>query len=439
VYTVVILYEIDTQYIQFKSLATRINQLTAALVAASAYLDHAIPAGEMSLRAIFLGPEYLFSRAITAMAPAPGTRGGLRKINFGPERPGEHVWGERRQMREEETLALRQTLATLSTRFQDVLLIPGSVAWRKQIAGQYARQKYQRRLLNTSDINMALAQDDRFGTHSTVFPTSFEGDPRRAVLTIQDKIDLLGDGTAVYVAKNTAHCYFNGACIFKYNKIGDFHEVQHGIDTVHIPSGRAGRFTIPAIPWLDFGIAICYDQSLSAQIDGPQGEPFKYALQRTETAVDIHMLLSAHINPFVQNAHLKQGGYLLSCSSAAACNQVLHSNGNSMKAVHTIQQDGIKMEFFLIKPPSGPGMFTLRVMGSSPDDSLRFDYGLRSRSNPSHSISGKLGSLGVKEISNFAINDVEVCFPGLMSAWTPVKPDTNYWLPGGRYSFELRA
>jgi hypothetical protein len=142
-HTICILYEVNTQHIQFQSLATRINNLTAAVEAAPVYVDRALtPGGFSPLRAIFLAPEYLFSRAIAAALPSQ-TSSGFRKIRFGVERRGEQKWGERRQMGEEETVKLRVRFASLSTAFTNALLIPGSVAWRKLIASQQAQVKYQ--------------------------------------------------------------------------------------------------------------------------------------------------------------------------------------------------------------------------------------------------------------------------------------------------------
>jgi hypothetical protein len=434
VHTVVVLYEVNTQHIQFQSLATRINGLVEAVQAASEYADMALPQGASPLRAVFLGPEYLFSRAIAAVLPKT-TGVGFRKVQFGVERRGEQAYGERRQMGEEETYSLRSKFASLSGAFPDALLIPGSVAWRKRIADAHARVKYQDRIVDSQFVNMAMPGGQPFGPDSTVFPASFESTPGRPVLTIRDKHKFLKRAT--YVAKNTAHCYFNGNCIFKYNKIGDFHEVQD-VDprnTVHLPAGVAGRFVIPSLAWLHFGIAICYDQSLSYEFDGPDGDLWQTSLQYTADEVDFHVLLSASIQPMLQNANLKPGGHVLSCSSALSYNAVLHQQRGKLNPIHSITKGGAKMEFFLVSAPSGPGMYTLRVYGSSKDDSLRLDYSIRSRST-GRTVSGKLGSLGIVEIQTFPVADTEISFPGHGSGWSSVKLGTHYMLPSGRYSYE---
>jgi predicted amidohydrolase len=432
-HTICVLYEVNTQHIQFQSLATRINNLTAAVEAASAYVDRALtPGGFSPLRAIFLAPEYLFSRAIAAALPSQ-TSSGFRKIRFGVERRGEQKWGERRQMGEEETVKLRVRFASLSTAFTNALLIPGSVAWRKLIASQQAQVKYQNRIKATTNINALETKGQIFTRYTKVFPESAESE-LRYVHSPLDKFNYLE--TATYAAKNTAHCCFNGATIFKYNKIGDFHEVQDGPDTVHIPAVEAGRFAIPSVPSLSFGIAICYDQSLSAQFDQEDGRLWSGNLQYTQAAVDLHVLLSACIEPHLQNSHLKPGGYLLSCLSRPAFNRVIRQGTGDLKPMHGMEVGGSKMEFFLLKTPNPPGTFSLRVFGSSPDDSLRLDYRIRAKSTGVEVMSGKLGSLGVVDVPNLGIENSEINFPGQERGWTGVKAGNHYMLSSGRYSFQ---
>jgi hypothetical protein len=434
VYTICVLYEVNTQHIQFQSLATRINNLTAAVETASAYVDHALtPGGFSPLRAIFLGPEYLFSRAIAAALPSQ-TSSGFRKIQFGVERSGEQAWGERRQMGEEETVKLRVKFASLSAAFTNALLIPGSVAWRKLIANQQAQVKYQNRIRATDKINMLMTQGQVFTPKTKVFPESFESESTRYVHSPVDKFNSLK--TATYVAKNTAHCCFNGATIFKYNKIGDFHEVQDGPNTVHVPAGEAGRFVIPSVPSLSVGIAICYDQSLSAQIDQGAGRLWMGGLQYTQAAVDLHVVLSASIEPNLQNAHLKPGGYLLSCSSHQAYNRVIRQGTGDLKPIHGMEVGGSKLEFFLLNTPNAAGTFSLRVFGSSNDDSLRLDYRIRAKSTGVEVMSGKLGSAGVVDVPNLAIENAEINFPGQERGWAAVKAGNHYMLSSGRYSFQ---
>ena len=97
-------------------------------------------------------------------------------------------------------------------------------------------------------------------------------------------------------------CYYEGRLVFKYHKIGDFHEVQTDTnETVNIPSEYAGRFSIGD---LTFGIEICYDHY------------FQQIIQNTP--VDVQLLLSAYTQ--VQGGNLKPGGCI-----AHACSQNQYS------------------------------------------------------------------------------------------------------------------
>ena len=86
-----------------------------------------------------------------------------------------------------------------------------------------------------------------------------------------------------------------------------------------------GRFRVANY---DFGISICYDQSLSVQNVGAV-RPLE-PLQRSGVAVDFHLLLSASIGPQLGANNLKPGGYLLSCSSDSNYNQVLKADGTKL-------------------------------------------------------------------------------------------------------------
>jgi hypothetical protein len=345
------LFKVDTQSTQFLSAASRVRNVSTAVEKTKEYtesLGTAFWRDPSALRAIFLAPEYCFARSL-------------------PNKRGDHTFGTKRQMEEDYVKnSLRPTFGALSHSFQNALIVPGTVAWRKSImpasttkhaspqAAAAARlNKYDQRIQNSADVNMLYYTDPDdeyshnypFTQNTTVFPNAFMrgDDTRPSVPTIADKRTAL-QTTAHYIAKNTAHCYYNGDCVYKYNKIGDFYEVSDADpSTVMMPNSSkvsgttvaAGRFHAAG---LDFGISVCYDQSLSVQNTGSVNalEP----LQRTEAAVDIHLLLSANIAPNLGNANVKPGGYLLSCSSKDDCNQVLESNGKKLapKKTYDINQ-----------------------------------------------------------------------------------------------------
>jgi hypothetical protein len=328
------LFKVNTQATQYLSAASRIENVSAAVQATKSYTENLGTAFWKDLsatRAVFLAPEYCFARSL-------------------PNLQGDHTFGSKRQMEEDYVKEkLRPVFGALSKNFKNALIVPGTVAWRKSImpadggkhgtrqdAADYRIAKYSQRIQNSADVNMfyqgPTGHNFPFTQGTTVFPDAFKrpDDTRPGVPTIGDKATWLQ--TAHYIAKNTAHCYYNGDCVYKYDKIGDFYEVSEATtDTVVVPnrgsnvSGAtvgAGRFRLAGF---DYGISVCYDQSLAMQNTGSVNvlEP----LQKTAGAVDCHLLLSAHITPQVAAAHLTPGGYLLSCSSDDTCNRVIHASG----------------------------------------------------------------------------------------------------------------
>src|SRR5262249_25717049 len=126
--------------------------------------------------------------------------------------------------------------------------------WRKSImpAGErkgysaqetadYRLHKYSERLKSTINTNMHVVHSPTSGNFpftydTTPFPTAFKrgDDTRPALPTLGEKYWNLQ--TAHYIAKNTAHCFYNGHPVYKYNKIGDFYEVsEDDPDTVIVP------------------------------------------------------------------------------------------------------------------------------------------------------------------------------------------------------------
>ena len=347
---IVALYKVDTQATQNYSVATRINNVKQALEVHKSYTESIHTAfwkPEYSgLRAVFLAPEYCFARSV-------------------PQMHGDHTFGMKRQMEEDYVKdKLRPVFSVLSQNFKNALIVPGTVAWRKSIvpsskgkhasieaAEQYRRDKYEQRIQATANINLEYNNNTPFTQNTPVFPTAFKkgDDTRPALPTAASKVQALQ--TAHYIAKNTAHCYYNGDCVYKYNKIGDFYEVcEDTTDTVIVPNRAskvsgvtvgAGRFSVAG---LSVGISICYDQSLSVQQAGPVQvlEP----LQQTAVSVDIHILLSAHIPPALGAANLKPGGVLLSCSSSDTCNGVLAPGAGPFQPDYSQDINGSTLDIY---------------------------------------------------------------------------------------------
>jgi hypothetical protein len=347
---VVGLFKVNTQATQNVSVANRVEYVKAAVQELKRYAE---PLEKLfkepdavELRAVFLAPEYAFARSVP--------------------RGVDHAFGQRRQIEEDYVKnTWRPIFEDVSKGFKNALIVPGTVAWRKSAtpgepgkhssveeAEEYRRDKYSQRIFGTRNIN--LDQGFVFNVDTPVFPVGYKkpSDTRAALPSVRSKV--IAMQSAHYIAKNTAHCYYNGKCVYKYNKIGDFYEVcEDTEDTIIVPnrtskvSGAtvsAGRFSAGG---LDFGISICYDQSLSVQ--NSMNVNIVEPLQKTAGAVNIHILLSAYIEPDAGSANLKPGGLLLSCSSREKCNVVLFYNGLKLSYANQVDIKGMaKLDLYQI-------------------------------------------------------------------------------------------
>jgi hypothetical protein len=343
------LFKVNTQATQYLSAASRVENVRIAVEKTRFFTENlgtTFWKDLSAIRAIFLAPEYCFARSL-------------------PNLQGDHTFGTKRQMDEDYVRdKLRPVFGQLSNNFKNGLIVPGSVAWRKSIRpadkGQhqsiqareaYRRNKYQQRLLAGANIN--LDEQVPFTQHTPVFPTAYKSplDTRANLPSTADKSNWLQ--TAHYIAKNTAHCYYNGDCVYKYNKIGDFYEVsEDNTDVVMVPNkstvsgttGPAGRFMLGQYT---FGISICYDQSLSVQQQG--NVTVREPMQWTSGPVDIHILLSAHISPNMYCNYITNGGVLLSCSSMDDCNKVLLSSGTEVPPDRSESINGVGLDLYVLE------------------------------------------------------------------------------------------
>jgi hypothetical protein len=83
------------------------------------------------------------------------------------------------------------------------------------------------------------------------------------------------------------------------------------------------------------------------------------------------------------------------------------------------------------------GGIRIKVSSNDTDDSLQLDYQLRS-TIANFQKSGKLDKNGVAELKWYMPENIEIRFPGHSSSWSKISLNTNFMLPNGRYSYELR-
>jgi len=287
---------------QSKSIPERIAIVENSLNGFMDIVDEALPfkENEHRLRGIFLAPEYMFANvkeAITKTSPS------TNKVKVVPQ---QHKPQDIRHLDESAMPGLLDKFQNLSARCRNILIIPGTVAWRRRrsdcqpsgvdqyhqaVTGSVTYFPKPSRAELPSDVN----------SRSLAFREFYGLVPQ----TYSEKISSFD--TADFFAHNTAFVYYNGINVAKYHKIGDYHEVLGRKDTIHIPSVQPCRFDCGG---MKFGLSICLDDDLHATPHGTHVQ-----IQRTSDPVDFHIKLSATAPARIECTNLLPGGFLLSCDA----------------------------------------------------------------------------------------------------------------------------
>lgn len=343
---VVALWNRDTQKKQMGTNPERIQQLKAAVSACDIQFARILKANQ-AIRGVFVAPEYYFA----------GDKAGIGQAGGG---------FHERCIDETAKDFLVAEMRTLSRKFPKVLLIPGTIAWSKSLQ-RAPGQEYKRDPQTNLRTNVLKTTPDRItnvgqtlqasinagGTVGGLLPTELlrtkvrkelaaaspnglvspmaVGQAVRAIMhqpkagvdtellnrfgttagmyrTVGDQFDtwnLIQNGTATHIMKNTAFLYLNGQIRFKYNKRNDFHEsVSDTGQTVFCPGAKSGFTTIEGI---DIGLEICLDHAVG-QLQNtplpPSGVPM------------LHILTSAAVQP--NHPRVRTGGYFIHASSVPA-------------------------------------------------------------------------------------------------------------------------
>jgi predicted amidohydrolase len=274
--------------------------------------DRGIPATQQLL-GIFAAPEYYMGR--------PQANDDPRGFDAYLTRDEKDRW--------------TRELADLSEAHPSILLIPGTVLWRKPSAEKIAAYEdretshYDRfgrplppRFKNRTGKTRAAIQEQLSWREAAV--TS--GLQNRLTSTVVDAEDLAAklrlfkarpQNVLRHILRNTAYVFFDGRLIFKYHKLSDysdvgFHRVMTPDGTVFIPGRFWGRFEVDGI---DFALEICYDhtQGMTALQNGP--------------APDFQILTSAAIQARDGRICVREGGFFLHVSSNWRYTEVKHRDG----------------------------------------------------------------------------------------------------------------
>ncbi|MBV6319794.1 hypothetical protein [Duganella violaceipulchra] len=310
--------------LQSKEIEQRFELVKKALCGFEAMVEDKLPIcdNQHRLRGIFLAPEYMFARHKPAKTRLIGIEKREKVV------PQLHATGDTRHLDEIEMQNLCRAFAALSATLKNILIVPGTIAWRRSITHCTPEKvgRYRQAVTESSKFRPAPRDLTKDVPDPEDVDLRFVAPPLAGTLLPQTYKERIASASgARYFARNTAFVYYNGINVAKYHKIGDFHEVLGAEDTVHIPSVQPCRFDCGGTT---FGMSICADDDLHA---GPFGQ--RVQIQRTLAPVDFHIKLSASCEAQVRCAYLLPTGFLLSSDSQELHCKVINASGSDIASL----------------------------------------------------------------------------------------------------------
>lgn len=341
---IVAIWAVDTQAMQNASLLQRMNALVHASEAAYTNITKHLGALGKSLgdrpMGLFVVPEYFLAHPVTT---------------------GHHRPGDNRHLEEDEKSNLLAQLMQISKdKCKGVVMVPGTVAWRKPIMRDISKTKNSRtgipkplsrqenavKSVTRYAEDMNIAQNQRLANAlgSKNAPTTQD---KLALLNSGDAGPLINFSSVDFLARNTSYVLLDGDIKVKYNKRGDFHEVLENDRTVFIPGVLDGRFHVQSSPAgqraISFGLEICLDHAFGT-------------VQRTTPhygQVDIHIITSASVSENVDNLIAKEGGYIVHACSRPDASSVKYRKGGMFgpsvtecKSIGQVVVDGFQLKLW---------------------------------------------------------------------------------------------
>jgi hypothetical protein len=193
---------------------------------------------------IFVAPEYMFANPIT-------------NHNL-----GSHQRGDDRHLAQGTKVDIENWMKQLSKRFPNMLMIPGSVAWKKPRERDTSTYlQYKKELgspLSEDQLKAKFNQKKASRIEKAVEPVSNNVVVDEFLRTKDQRKDVLNKPD-VELARNTCYVYLNGVRVAKYHKNTDYHEVLLAPEkTVYVPGTSIPTFEVDGI-W--FGLEICLDHA----------------------------------------------------------------------------------------------------------------------------------------------------------------------------------
>ncbi|MDD2052188.1 hypothetical protein NPS46_06465 [Pseudomonas putida] len=301
---VVCIWSINTQYVQSMTLLARQIALRDAVIAAYNVVK-AIGGISPKPWGVFIAPEYLFAH---------------------PSVNGSHVYGEQRHLEQGDKERLLEWLKLVSAACEGMIIVPGTVAWQKPAERPVVNPPAPpgtKPFSRTEKAFGALLQHaNRFFAGDLDAQLSSASGNQNALTTGAKMVSLLlAPANTLKFARNTAYVLYDGRLLLKYNKGSDFHEVLTGLTVIHIPGCKPGVFSVrPEGGGRDikFGVEICLDHMFHTL--GHSIPP--------DDSVDVHLLVSAYVAPWLTVSGVSMSGYVIHASSNASYSGV-YRNGHS--------------------------------------------------------------------------------------------------------------
>ena len=166
-------------------------------------------------------------------------------------------------------------LAALAKKYPDILIVPGTVLWTKDLFDKKITllgrgQSQMTKVYNTTRANKAIARITTANTNYRTQTNRQDWSHTRDVQTEDRKL-----------AQNVAYICM-GDKILKYHKVGNFKEVEGETDDlVFVPGSLVGRFNVGGVK---YGIEICMDHSLGV---------FDSSVQSPNDRVHVQIIVSS--------------------------------------------------------------------------------------------------------------------------------------------------
>jgi hypothetical protein len=298
---------------------------------------------------IFLAPEYLFSA------------------------PRANILGAKALMEDERDIVI-QNLLGLSRRIPQMLLVPGTIAYKKKVI----RPESQKRRMdpNTGERTGRVKEKSRYDkalwkfdnhwaavdyAYSVNIPnlanTAMELVAQRKQKFMNQYEEFQTWGSAGWwgvdepeIFKNTMYVFLSGSIICKYSKQGDWFESLSDKNAHFNPGGRPN---IHILKGIRFGFEICRDHSLNVATTTIASYKARNLATVLGAEPQIHIVLSDEVE--IENYPMCNNGYLLHACTNEPNSGVWYKDdkgksgrANSMMEEYFDTVSGAKLEYWII-------------------------------------------------------------------------------------------